>query len=47
MSTQKLLSQEDMQVINEHFGLDLDYKNATHYRAAQVIWILWKTDTED
>lgn len=38
----KLLSEEDLQVINERFGTDLVYADARHYRAAQVIWNLWK-----
>lgn len=39
----KLLSEEDLQVINERFGTDLAYADARHYRAAQVIWNLWKS----
>lgn len=42
MEHSKVLSQEDIEVINQKFGLDLAYANAQHYRAAQVIWNLWK-----
>lgn len=37
-----LLTQDQFLVINEKFGLDLSYSNAEHYRAAVVIWSLWK-----
>lgn len=39
----KLLSEEELQVINERFGTDLVYADAKHYRAAQVIWNLSKS----
>ncbi|AEL23988.1 hypothetical protein [Cyclobacterium marinum] len=38
----KILSPEDIEVINAKFGIELLYNNATHYRAAQTIWNLWK-----
>jgi|GEM_PF-2922207 len=48
MTAQKtVLTQDELDVVNEMFGLDLDYANATHYRAAQVIWNLWKADGSD
>lgn len=34
----KMLTEADLTAINTKFNLDLDYENATHYRAAQVIW---------
>lgn len=37
-----LLTQDQFLVINEKFGLDLSYSDAVHYRAALVIWSLWK-----
>jgi hypothetical protein len=37
-----LLTQQELEIINEKFHLDLDYGNAIHYRAAMVIWNLWK-----
>lgn len=36
----KMLTEADLTAINTKFNLDLDYDNATHYRAAQVIWSL-------
>lgn len=48
MTAQKsVLTQDELEVVNEMFGLDLNYGNATHYRAAQVIWNLWKADDKD
>jgi hypothetical protein len=48
MTAQKsVLTQDELQIVNEMFSLDLDYGNATHYRAAQVIWNLWKADDKD
>lgn len=34
----KMLNEADLEAINAKYSLDLDYGNATHYRAAQVIW---------
>ena len=39
----KILSPEDVEVINVKFGIQLQYNDATHYRAAQTIWNLWKS----
>lgn len=36
----KTLSEAEVTVINEKYCLDLSYTDATHYRAAQVIWSL-------
>lgn len=36
----KPLSASQLEALNLEFGLDLAYDNATHYRAAQVIWSL-------
>ena len=36
----KMLTPSDLEAINAKYGLDLDYANATHYRAAQVIWTI-------
>ena len=48
MTAQKsVLTQDELEVVNEMFSLDLNYGNATHYRAAQVIWNLWKADDQD
>lgn len=38
----KMLTANEVLAINEKFGLDLSYEDATHYRAAQVIWTLSK-----
>jgi hypothetical protein len=37
-----ILTQDQLLAVNEKFKLDLDYSSATHYRAAQVIYKLWK-----
>lgn len=37
-----MLTEAETSAINAQFSLDLDYNNATHYRAAQVIWSLAK-----
>jgi hypothetical protein len=42
MDHSKVLTPEDIEVINGRFSLDLAYNNAQHYRAAQAIWNLWK-----
>jgi len=34
----KMLSEADLAAINAKYALDLSYSDATHYRAAQVIW---------
>lgn len=34
----KPLNSSQLESINLEYGLDLAYDNATHYRAAQVIW---------
>ena len=48
MTAQKtVLTQDEMDIVNDMFALDLKYGNATHYRAAQVIWNLWKADDSD
>jgi hypothetical protein len=51
MDHSKVLTPEDIEVINGRFSLDLVYNNAQHYRAAQAIWNLWKwkqsTDPEE
>lgn len=48
MAAQKsVLTQDEMDIVNDVFSLDLNYGNATHYRAAQVIWNLWKADDSD
>jgi hypothetical protein len=39
-----MLTEDQVTVINENFGLDLKYSDATHYRAAMVIWSLWKRE---
>lgn len=36
----KTLTPAELDVLNARFDLDLSYSNATHYRAAQVIWAL-------
>jgi hypothetical protein len=36
----KTLSAAEFDVLNARFDLDLSYSDATHYRAAQVIWAL-------
>ena len=36
----KTLTTEEIDVLNARFDLDLSYSDATHYRAAQVIWAL-------
>lgn len=38
----KVLTQAEVDLINQKFGTDLVYTDACHYRAAQVIWNLWK-----
>ncbi|MEX2592933.1 MAG: hypothetical protein WD426_09160 [Anditalea sp.] len=43
----KILTKEDLEVINERFSLDLSYNDARHYRAAQVIRNLWKSQGQD
>lgn len=42
----RILTQEDVEVINANFDLNLLYENAEHYRAAQVIRNLWKNAPE-
>jgi hypothetical protein len=37
-----ILTEHQLQAINTQFGLSLDYNDATHYRAAQIIYTLWK-----
>lgn len=37
-----ILSQDQLTVVNEMFTLDLEYSNASHYRAASIIYKLWK-----
>lgn len=37
-----ILSQDQLLAVNEKFNLDLAYNDASHYRAAQVIFSLWK-----
>jgi hypothetical protein len=37
-----ILSQDQLRAVNEKFNLDLIYNDASHYRAAQVIFSLWK-----
>jgi hypothetical protein len=44
-NSSKILSPEDLEVINAKFGIELNYSDATHYRAAQTIWNLWKAAT--
>lgn len=41
----KMLTASDLEAINAKYGLDLDYANATHYRAAQVIWTISRSTT--
>jgi len=41
-TTSKILTQEDLEIINTKFGIQLAYNDAVHYRAAQTIWNLWK-----
>lgn len=36
----KPLNASQLEALNSEFGLDLDYHNATHYRAALVIYTL-------
>lgn len=36
----KMLTDAELTAINAKYNLDLAYDNATHYRAAQVIWSL-------
>lgn len=38
----KILSETEMIALNEKFGLDLNFSDGSHYRAAQVIWALDK-----
>jgi len=40
----KLLSKIEIEVMNARYELDLSYTDATHYRAAQVIWSLGRQD---
>lgn len=42
-----LLTQPQLEAVNVKFGLDLDYSQAPHYRAAQVIYSLWKEKDPD
>jgi hypothetical protein len=42
----KILTKDDIEVINANFDLNLLYENAEHYRAAQVIRNLWKNAPE-
>lgn len=42
-----ILTQDQLTAVNTQFGLDLEYNNATHYRAAQVIFGLWKPKAAD
>jgi hypothetical protein len=37
-----ILSRDQLMAVNEKFNLDLDYCIANNYRAAQVIYSLWK-----
>lgn len=37
-----ILSPDQLLAVNEKFKLDLTYNDASHYRAAQVIYSLWK-----
>jgi hypothetical protein len=37
-----ILSRDQLMAVNEKFNLDLDYSIANNYRAAQVIYSLWK-----
>ncbi|MFN3802350.1 hypothetical protein [Belliella pelovolcani] len=37
-----ILSKDQLTVVNEMFDLDLDYSNASHYRAGSIIYKLWK-----
>lgn len=39
----RILTKEDVEVINANFDINLEYQNTEHYRAAQVIWNLWKS----
>jgi len=43
----KMLTEADLEAINAKYNLDLDYTNATHYRAAQVIWTISRSTTRD
>ncbi|WBL42410.1 hypothetical protein PBT90_20340 [Algoriphagus halophytocola] len=36
----RLLTQDDFDLLNSHYTLDLDYTSAADYRRAQVIWNL-------
>ena len=38
----QILSKEQIEIINEYFQTDLDHAKASEYRAAMVIWNLWK-----
>ncbi|PRY90545.1 hypothetical protein CLW00_101207 [Mongoliibacter ruber] len=42
-----ILTQNQLVAVNENFELDLDYGNATHYRAASIIYNLWKIKDPD
>lgn len=36
----RLITQDDLDLLNTEYGLNLDYNNVDHYRHAQVIWNL-------
>ncbi len=40
-----ILTSDQLHAVNEQFHLDLSYADAIHYRAAQVIYALWKERT--
>ena len=41
----KMLTAADLEAINAKYSLDLSYSDATHYRAAQVIWSISRSTT--
>lgn len=42
----QILSKEQIEIINAYFQTDLDHAKASEYRAAMVIWSLWKDKPE-
>jgi hypothetical protein len=44
---ENILTNTQFEAVNERFNLDLDYGQAKHYRAAQVIFGLWKQKDPD